>query len=329
MYIKIFISSYLDYSLCIAKTKQKAVVIKRALNVRLVSQKAYNILNYKAWNWEQCKQCEQYWCIKNPFVGPSEMMFSQQIRCEIINIITHSIIWANQKTKSFVYCWLHAHACNVWHKVLSRICRNNRRYFKHYVDTLIARLGDEATHSSTHQFHRGLRIWVILVSPQHKTTSLSSLNMNDKWQYWNILLWYIFVNRTQNKYRKLLSKIYPNPYKKWNFNKISICYFLHTSCKWNRSQCYETTSYQKCSLFIKKLIKVVLSNILVTACLIGHLLESKFRSHEHNVRSHDTMLYYLLLQLMKSLHLDRGNRTHGNIHKKSSHSLLQFGLCWS
>lgn len=66
----------------------------------------------------------------------------------------------------------------------------------------------------------------------------------------------------------------------------------------------------------KKKTQVVLSNILVTACLIGHLLESKFRSHEHNVRSHDTMLYYLLLQLMKSLHLDRGNRKHGNIHTK-------------
>jgi len=40
------------------------------------------------------------WRIDNPF-GPSEMT-KKDWKCR--NIVTHNIIWANQKTESFVYC---------------------------------------------------------------------------------------------------------------------------------------------------------------------------------------------------------------------------------
>ena len=44
------------------------------------------------------------------FVGPSEMTFCPTKGGKLYKVIMHRVIWANQKTESFVYCWLHAHA---------------------------------------------------------------------------------------------------------------------------------------------------------------------------------------------------------------------------
>ena len=72
-------------------------------------------------------------CIDNPFVvGPSEMTFGRQKAGNYNhNIITHNVIWVNQKTECFVYHWLWA-AGKVWRYVLSRICQSIRRHFKHH-----------------------------------------------------------------------------------------------------------------------------------------------------------------------------------------------------
>jgi len=49
------------------------------------------------------------WRIDNPFVGQSEMTFGSTKSRQWFNVITH-VILANQKTESFVFCWLLAHA---------------------------------------------------------------------------------------------------------------------------------------------------------------------------------------------------------------------------
>ena len=43
------------------------------------------------------------------FVRPSKMMFGPT-KGGKLNFITYNIYWANQKTESFVYRWLRAHA---------------------------------------------------------------------------------------------------------------------------------------------------------------------------------------------------------------------------
>jgi len=52
-------------------------------------------------------------------------------------IITHKIIRANQKTKSFVYRWLVMRTCTGWCNMLSCICRIIKRHLKRSVDMLI------------------------------------------------------------------------------------------------------------------------------------------------------------------------------------------------
>ena len=52
------------------------------------------------------------------------------------NVITHNVIWANQKSEYFMYRWLHAHAMfNVM--CFPRIGWSIRRHFMHSVNTLI------------------------------------------------------------------------------------------------------------------------------------------------------------------------------------------------
>ena len=45
-----------------------------------------------------------------PLVGPSEMTVVSTKGGNLHNIIMYNIIWANQKTESFVYHWLCGHA---------------------------------------------------------------------------------------------------------------------------------------------------------------------------------------------------------------------------
>jgi len=49
--------------------------------------------------------------IDNSPAGAFEMTFGQSKCVNLSNFITHNVIWANQKTESFVYCW--QRACNV------------------------------------------------------------------------------------------------------------------------------------------------------------------------------------------------------------------------
>ena len=48
--------------------------------------------------------------IDKVFVGPSEMTLCLTKGWNLRYVIMYNVIWANQKTKSFVYRWLHAHA---------------------------------------------------------------------------------------------------------------------------------------------------------------------------------------------------------------------------
>jgi len=50
------------------------------------------------------------WHINNPFVRPSRLMLGSTKGGNLPNVTTHNVIWANQKTESFVYRWLLAHA---------------------------------------------------------------------------------------------------------------------------------------------------------------------------------------------------------------------------
>jgi len=44
--------------------------------------------------------------IDNLFVGPHELMIGPTKTGKLHNVTTHKVIWANQKTETFVYCWL-------------------------------------------------------------------------------------------------------------------------------------------------------------------------------------------------------------------------------
>ena len=50
------------------------------------------------------------WRINNPFVEPPEKMFGSTKCRKLLNAVMHNVICANQKTVSFVFCGLHAHA---------------------------------------------------------------------------------------------------------------------------------------------------------------------------------------------------------------------------
>jgi len=62
------------------------------------------------------------------------------------NVITHHVIWTNQKTVSFLF--LPIWTCNVWRYMLSRICQSIERHFKRSFDTSIARNNIKACYHS-------------------------------------------------------------------------------------------------------------------------------------------------------------------------------------
>ena len=48
---------------------------------------------------------------QQPVVGPYKVTNGSTKSEKLLNVITHNFVWANQKTQSFVYCWLCSMQC--------------------------------------------------------------------------------------------------------------------------------------------------------------------------------------------------------------------------